>query len=161
MKLFLLLTSLFFIQTVFSQSIKRSVLSAQGNSTTLPSGIFISQTIGQQGVIGATGAGAYTIQQGYQQNLQSVYAPIVVVNQMDTEVYPKPFKGVVNFKFSEPITSQITVILHNANGNIVFQKIYPAPDKLLTVDFGELVPQSYVVQLFAKTYHFKSQLLAN
>ncbi len=161
MRLILLLITLFFTQNVFSQSIKRSVLSAQGTSKTLPSGVFISQSIGQQGVIGATGAGVYTIQQGYQQNLQSMYAPIIVLNQITTDVFPKPFKDVVNFKFSEPITSEITVILHSASGRIVFQQNFPAPQYLLTVNFGELVPQAYVVQLNAKNYHFTSYLLTN
>lgn len=159
MKILLLLASFLFTQNVFSQSIKRSVLSAQGTSKTLPSGIFVSQSVGQQGVIGATGAGVYTIQQGYQQNLQSIYAPIVVLNQINTDVYPKPFKDVVNFKFSEPITSDITVMLLNASGTIIYQQSFPPPNGLLTVDFGKLIPQLYVVKLTAKNYHYTSSLL--
>lgn len=161
MKILLLFISLLFIQNVFSQSVKRSVLSAQGASKVLPSGIFFSQSIGQQGITGSTGVGVYSIQQGYQQNLQSIYAPIVVLNQIDTEVYPKPFKDVVNFKFSEPITSDITVMLLNVNGIIVYQQSFPSPNYLLTVNFGKLISQVYVVKLTAKNYHYTSSLLSN
>lgn len=161
MKLILLILFILIVQIAFSQSVQRSVLSAQGTSITLASGLFISQSIGQQGITGGAGAGVYTIQQGYQQNLQSMYAPIVVFNQMTTDVFPKPFKKHVNFRFSEAITSEITVILLNTSGNILYQKKFPAPNLLLTVDFGELIPQNYVVKLSAKDYQYTSSLLRN
>ncbi|WP_017258583.1 hypothetical protein [Pedobacter arcticus] len=159
MKLILLILFISITQTAFPQSVQRSVLSSQGTSITLPSGLFISQSIGQQGITGGLGAGVYTIQQGYQQNLQSLYSPIVVLNQMTTDVFPKPFKNLVNFKFSEAIISEIMVILLNPVGNVVYQKKFPAPNFLLTVDFGELIPQNYIVKLSAKDYQYSSSLL--
>nr|WP_294900044.1 hypothetical protein [uncultured Pedobacter sp.] len=161
MKLFLLLISFLFTQVAFAQSVKRSVLSSQGISVTLPSGIFVSQSVGQQGITGVGGAGVYNIQQGYQQNLQSMYAPIVVLNQITTDVFPKPFRDVVNFKFSEPVTSEITVSLYSTSGKLIFQKTFPAPEYLLTVNFGELIPQTYVVKLLAKDYYYSGSLMRN
>jgi hypothetical protein len=51
MKLFITLFLISF-SGIYGQSLHHQMLSAQGSSSTLSNGIFVSQTIGQQSVIG-------------------------------------------------------------------------------------------------------------
>lgn len=64
-----------FIQltSIYGQDLHHQMLSAQGTTGVLSNGLYVSQTIGQQSVIGTYTVGGKTYGQGFQQSLWSKY----------------------------------------------------------------------------------------
>ena len=82
------IVSLFTLFT-FSQEIQREVISSQGESVELDSGIYVTQTIGQHSVASYS-INNLTVQQGYQ---QSFWNSLINSNEefnMDITFYPNP-----------------------------------------------------------------------
>ena len=95
-KLFIIII---FPLTIVSQEIQREVISSQGESVELDSGIYVSQTIGQHSIASYT-MDNLTVQQGYQ---QSFWNSLISNNEefnVDITFYPNPTIDFVNFNFS-------------------------------------------------------------
>ncbi len=89
----LLLAFLFSFSTLYSQELHHQMLSSQGTSKELSNGIYVSQTIGQQSVIGNYTKDGKTYGQGYQQSVWSKYDGLVTAGCINLEMvklYIKP-----------------------------------------------------------------------
>jgi hypothetical protein len=69
----LLLALLFSISSLYSQELHHQMLSSQGTSKELSNGMYVSQTIGQQSVIGNYTRDGKTYGQGFQQSYWSKF----------------------------------------------------------------------------------------
>jgi hypothetical protein len=155
----LLLAFLFSFSTLYSQDLHHQALSSQGASKELPNGMYVSQTIGQQSVIGNYTKDGKTYGQGYQQSIWSQYIQSTVNNPIRTVVYPNPFVSTINFQFSQPIKERIKMELFDVRGRLIFQTEQIPSNNLLTVALPNLASSNYLVKLTASNYTYYTQIL--
>lgn len=151
---------LFSCSTIHGQSLHHQMLSAQGSSSALPNGVFVSQTIGQQSVIGNYTKDGFIYGQGFQQSIWSKYIKQNdALSSITTTTYPNPFISTINFQFSEAIKETITVSLFDIRGRLIYSENKIATDNILTVEFPNLSSSNYLVRLSTTTYTYYTQIL--
>jgi hypothetical protein len=143
----------------FSQDLHHQMLSSQGTSKTLPNGIFVSQTIGQQSVIGNYTKDGKTYGQGYQQSVWSKYISTNSNNAITTVTYPNPFISTINFQFSQAIKEPISVSVFDIRGRLIFSQEKQASGNILTIDLPNLASSNYLVRLSSPDYTYYTQIL--
>lgn len=150
-----------FIQltSIYGQDLHHQMLSAQGTSGVLSNGLYVSQTIGQQSVIGTYTVDGKTYGQGFQQSLWSKYISSSVNNTITTITYPNPFISSINFQFSQPIKETISVALFDVRGRLVYSENKNALDNILTLELPNLASSNYLVRLTSNNYTYYTQIL--
>jgi hypothetical protein len=158
-KNYLQLLLLFFIGlSVRGQALQRQMISAQGKSTLLTNGMWVSQTIGQQSAIGNHSNG-FTVGQGFQQSKWEKYVSNNIIKSISTITYPNPFVSSVNFKFSQPISDKIQISVFDIRGRIVFQEQKYASETVLNINLSTLASSNYLVRLTASNFIYYSQII--
>lgn len=153
--LFLLIASI-----SYGQSLHHQMLSAQGTSATLSNGVFVSQTIGQQSVIGNYTKDGVTYGQGFQQSVWSKYIKQNdALSSITTTTYPNPFVQTINFQFSKPITDLISIMVFDIRGRLIHQESKLAVENILTIELPQLASSNYLVKLSASNYTYYTQIL--
>lgn len=143
-----------------AQQIHHQMLSSQGTSKTLFDGTFISQTIGQQSVIGTSTKDGITYGQGYQQSVWSTYfKQNAALSSITTTTYPNPFVQTVNFQFSKPLSDVISVSIYDIRGRLIYQEAKKAVENILTIELPQLASSNYLVKLSATNYTYYTQIL--
>ena len=155
----LLLVFLFSFSTLYSQELHHQMLSAQGSSKELSNGIYVSQTIGQQSVIGNYTKEGKTYGQGYQQSVWSKYISTNSNNAITTVTYPNPFISTINFQFSQAIKEPISVSVFDIRGRLIFNQEKQASGNILTIDLPNLASSNYLVRLSSPNYTYYTQIL--
>jgi len=95
---------------LISQELHHEMISSQGKSVELDSGIYVTQTIGQHS-IASYSIDNLTVQQGYQ---QSFWSSLINTNEefsLDINFYPNPTIDIVNFNFSNLESSELNVLV--------------------------------------------------
>jgi hypothetical protein len=148
---------LFITISGFSQTLHHQMFSSQGTSTSV-GGLKISQTIGQQSVIGNYRGTDVIVGQGFQQSrlMKSVKVPVISVV---TTTYPNPFIDHINFEFSSVISGPIKFTLYDVMGRLVASQEKLATDTILTISELSLAEGEYFVKLSAKNYNYSTNLL--
>ena len=155
----LVLVFLFSFSTLYSQELHHQMLSAQGASKELSNGIYVSQTIGQQSVIGNYTKDGKTYGQGYQQSVWSKYISTNTNNAITTVTYPNPFISTINFQFSQAIKEPISVSVFDIRGRLIFTQEKQASGNILTIDLPNLASSNYLVRLSSPNYTYYTQIL--
>ena len=155
----LLLVFLFSFSTLYSQELHHQMLSAQGSSKELSNGIYVSQTIGQQSVIGNYTKDGKTYGQGFQQSLWGRYIGSNSNNSITTVTYPNPFVSTINFQFSQAINEPISVSVFDIRGRLIFSQEKLASGNILTFDMPQLASSNYLVRLSTPNYTYYTQIL--
>jgi hypothetical protein len=155
----LLLCLLFCGCLVNAQQLHHQMLSAQGKSTVLANGTYVSQTIGQQSVIGNYTREGKTYGQGFQQSMWGNYIKGNSANTISTTTYPNPFVDVVNFSFSQILPDVISVELFDVRGRLVFSTSQKAEGNLLTINIPNIAASNYLVHLSTSNYSYYTQIL--
>ena len=144
---------------LFSQQLHHQMLSAQGKSTVLANGTYVSQTIGQQSVIGNYTRDGKTYGQGFQQSMWGSYIKGNAANTITTTTYPNPFVDVVNFEFSQILPDVISVELFDVRGRLVFSTSQKAEGNLLTINIPNIAASNYLAHLSTSNYSYYTQIL--
>jgi len=142
-----------------SQELHHQMMSSQGKSIALPNGMYVSQTIGQQSVIGNSSKAGYSYGQGFQQSAWGKRVTANVNNSITTVTYPNPFVETVNFEFSKPIASAISVNVFDIQGRLVFQQEKNSVGNILSINMTQLAESNYLVQLTAPNFTYYTQIL--
>jgi hypothetical protein len=144
---------------IFSQDVHHQMQSSQGTSSILTNGYYVSQTIGQQSVIGTSETAGLFIGQGFQQSFWHKYISDNVNNGVTVKVYPNPFVDIVNFQFSDNLNANIDVSIYDVQGRIVFQKSLKLIDNKLSVELSQLPETMFLVRLSAPNYSYYTQII--
>ena len=91
--------SLFFWNA--SAQLHHQMLSSQGSTSVTSSGVIVTQTIGQQSVIGNYDNQYFKIGQGFQQAKQANWSRIILeqtIPEFEVSIYPNPFNNIVNIQ---------------------------------------------------------------
>lgn len=144
---------------VTGQELHHQALSSQGTSTVLSNGAYVSQSIGQQSVIGNYIQDGKTYGQGYQQSVWSKYIQSSTNNPITTVAYPNPFISTINFQFSKPIKEPIHIALFDIRGRLVFETSQQPTENILTLELPNIASSNYLVKLSASNYTYYTQIL--
>ena len=142
-----------------AQQLHHQMLSSQGTSKNLSNGMYVSQSIGQQSVIGNNTVGGYTYGQGFQQSTWSKYITTSSNASITTITYPNPFVSTINFQFSQAINDNITVSIFDIRGRLVYNEEKKAAGTILTIELPNMASSNYLVRLSSSNYTYFTQIL--
>ena len=151
------------VATAWGQHAQRTNLGMSGGSYTIENGdsyLYVSQSIGQGGVIGSFQGSEHGVRQGFQQ------PPILVVSipqedtSLDAVVYPNPVTTSVTIKFNESIQNQIEGKLFDISGKEVFYKQYD-PIQTVSIDLSHLPAGAYILVVGTQQKQFTTRLIKN
>ncbi len=145
--------------SVSAQQLHHQMLSAQGTSKTLPNGMYVSQSIGQQSVIGTQTVEGYSYGQGFQQSNWSKYINTTANTSVTTVTYPNPFISSVNFQFSQVIKDDIFVSIFDIRGRLVYTEEKKPNGNILTIELPNFATSNYLVKLSSINYTYYTQIL--
>ena len=138
--------------SVSAQKLHHQMMSAQGKSTYLKSGHYVSQTIGQQSSIGTNTSRKFGINQGFQ---QSAWAQLGTKNNVPLDItistYPNPFVDDITFKFSKHIKGTIQFFVFDTAGRLIVSKNVFMRDNTINENLHFLLSGTYLVQIKNKT----------
>jgi hypothetical protein len=158
MKYLLLLFSI----TFHGQVLHHQMLSSQGQSSKMPNGLVVKQTIGQQGITGSSTNKDYVVIQGFQQSYWSKYitsSKIDVIQGISAIAYPNPFIETINFQFSKPITDDISISIFDILGRLIYEQNKKMDNDILTVDLARLPTSEYLVRIKATNLNYYTKII--
>lgn len=156
MKILLLCACCSFI-SLSAQVLHHQTLSSQGKNRLISSGFVVSQSIGQNSPSGTFKNSEIVVQQGFQQYAMNKY--IIGNSGITTKVYPNPFVFELNFEFSQSINDEIQVLLYDLSGKLVKSIYKKSFNKVLNVDFGDVLDGNYIVLLNIGAYKFSTKVI--
>lgn len=154
MKYLLLLFSVPF----YGQVLHHQMLSSQGTTKKTADGYLISQTIGQQSVIGNSNKDP-VVMQGFQQSLWGDYIATNQKTEITVLTYPNPFRDIVNFQFLEPIDEEISVYIFDVAGRLVHKQKGTFNNSVLTIQLSKLPQSEYLVQLRSNSMTYYTKII--
>ena len=138
--------------SISAQKLHHQMMSAQGKSTYLTSGHYISQTIGQQSIIGTSTSQKFSINQGFQ---QSAWSQLITKRNSPLDItvntYPNPFVNNINFKFSKSLEGTIQFFVFDTAGRLIVAKNTLMRNNTINENLYFLPPGAYLVQIKNKT----------
>jgi hypothetical protein len=153
----------FLMVIVFSsataQQLHHQMLSSQGTAKNLSNGMYVSQSIGQQSVIGNQTVQGYSYGQGFQQSAWSKYIKSNKGVSIATVTYPNPFVSTVNFQFSQVINDNIAVSIFDIRGRLVYSEEKKPNGNILTIELPNFAASNYLVKLSSINYSYFTQIL--
>lgn len=143
----------------YGQQMHHQMLSTQGGSNLLTSGVLIKQTIGQQSIVGNYKFPGAIVGQGFQQSLISKSVLNSFRNEITTITYPNPFVDQIHFQFSKPVNGLITVTIFDLLGRLVYKEQKETTQNILTLDHLQFYQNQYLVKLSASNYDYTTQII--
>ena len=153
-----LFITIIFPLTIVSQEIQREVISSQGESVELDSGVYVTQTIGQHS--GASfSIDNLTVQQGYQ---QSFWNSLIDSNEefnVDITFYPNPTIDYVNFNFSNLESSDLNVLVFDYAGRVLITTKIDIENYKTKLDLSSLPSGSYLIYLNTNKFNYHTKII--
>jgi hypothetical protein len=145
--------------SIYGQQLHHQMLSSQGSSNLLLTGVLVHQTIGQQSIIGNAKKNNTIVGQGFQQSLSSKVGTSLLVNEILTTTYPNPFVDQINFTFSIPVSGLINITIFDLLGRLVYKAQKEATQNTLTLENLHFSQNEYLVKLAAKNYNYSTHII--
>ena len=163
MKFQLLACLCLFSSVLAAQDLQRAVLASGGGSyvvETPEATYYVSQTVGQKGVIGTIAQEGVRMRQGFQQPpLMIVSAPDDTVD-LQARLYPNPVSYQLNVRFTNDLEGSVECFLYDTSGRQVMEQIYAANQEI-RIDLSTLSSGLYVIHLVHKGSAFTSRIIKN
>ncbi len=145
----------FFVPFIFFAQLHHQMISAQGN-TSKSDNLIVTQTIGQQSIIGNYNVANFHYNQGFQ---QPFWNTLIQSNQPDflADYFPNPFTEKITFRFTNLNNEPFEINIFDTAGRLVFQANQNLAEDLLIINLNNLSSGSYLVRLFntKKTFYTK------
>ncbi|MDC8002802.1 T9SS type A sorting domain-containing protein [Aureisphaera galaxeae] len=151
------------VATLFGQQAQRTNVGMSGGSYTVVDGesqLYVSQSIGQGGIIGSSQGSEYGVRQGFQQPPIRVVSVSQSDNPLSAVVFPNPVVTSVTVKFGESVQGTIKGKLFDVSGKEIFYQEYE-PVQALSVDLSHLPAGTYILVIAAQGKQFTSRLIKN
>tara|TARA_R110002051_G_scaffold7136_9_gene33431 strand:+ start:441 stop:935 length:495 start_codon:yes stop_codon:yes gene_type:complete len=146
--------------TIYSQKLHHQMISSQGNKSKLESGYYITQTIGQQSIIGTSSSNKSMIIQGFQQGAWAkLIEGSILPKQQNVTVYPNPFIETVVFDFSEPVYGDMQIAIFDVSGRLVAERFQTNSGNGLRLQLNFLSNGIYLVQLRHKELKYYTKII--
>ena len=155
MKTFYIL--LLFASTTVSAQLHHQMLSSQGSTSKTNSGVMVTQTIGQQSVVGNYSNRGFDIGQGFQ---QSNWARIIIQGtspEFEVSIYPNPFSGIVNIQHNSE--DDITINVFDPAGKLVYKNLLNVTGPDQSINLKTLSSGVYLVHLYSNQLTYFTKLI--
>ena len=149
---------LLFPSLLISQELHHEVISSQGKSVELESGVYVTQTIGQHS-IASYSIENLTVQQGYQQLFWSSLINNTEEFSMDINFYPNPTIDIVNFNFSNLESSELNVLVFDYAGRVLITTKINIENYKTKVDLSSLPSGSYLIYLNNNKFNYHTKII--
>jgi hypothetical protein len=143
---------------LISQELHHEMISSQGKSVELDSGIYVTQTIGQHS-IASYSIDNLTVQQGYQ---QSFWSSLINTNEefsLDINFYPNPTIDIVNFNFSNLESSDLNVLVFDYAGRVLITTKIDIENYKTKLDLSSLPSGSYLIYLNTNKFNYHTKII--
>ena len=146
---------LIFVPFILFGQLQRQMISSQGN-TFKSDNLIVTQTIGQQSIVGNYDVANFHYNQGFQ---QPFWNTLIQSNQPDflADYFPNPFTEKITFRFTNLNNEPFEINIFDTAGRLVFQANQNLAEDLLIINLNNLSSGSYLVRLFntKKTFYTK------
>ena len=140
---------------MLNAQLQRQMISSQGKTSTVDN-LVVTQTIGQQSIIGSYNVKNFYYNQGFQ---QPFWNRLIQSNQPEfsANFFPNPFVSEITFRFSNLNDESFKITIFDTAGRLVYQSEQSLNDNDLVLDLENLSKGSYLVRLFStkKTFYTK------
>lgn len=151
---------LLFGLTVSGQTLHRQSLGSQGVAVALPSGVVVSQSIGQQSITGNAMVGDVRIIQGFQQSSSAIrFITAGLPSSTSLRAFPNPFSDQLNFQFDTEVTGDIKILVYDSAGRLVSSKETRARDSRAQVELSSLQSGLYHLELISNGQKFHTTVI--
>lgn len=135
--------------------------SGSSNTVTTAKGTYyVSQSIGQGSVIGASYNNGYYLVQGYQQatNKIKVVKDFKSTNDLAATVYPNPFEQSVSISFSDTVEKDISVQVFDVSGKLIYSKTF-IPAQSIKLNLDAISSGTYLLKASSNKKLFSAKIL--
>ena len=139
--------------------IHHQALSSQGKGVKLPNGMYVSQIVGRQNIVGKNTKKKDVYGKGNQFKDKKLEVAKKIFSNISTINYPNPFTNKIHFQFSKTIEDIITVRIFDAQGKIVFQQEKKVSNNILIVELSHLPTSNYIIQLSFFNFLYSAKIL--
>ena len=145
---------------VCGQKLHHQTLGAQGSTALLSSGIFVSQSIGQQSVTGAAQINNMSVLQGFQQSSKAIrYVTAGLPSSTNLKTFPNPFSDQLNFQFDTEVSGDVEISVFDSAGRLLLRKSIRASESRANVALGNLQSGLYHIELINKGQKFHTTVI--
>lgn len=145
MKLFIIL--ILFIPTMLMSQVNNwHTFSSMGSCVTTSSGIQVSQSFGQQSIIGFSSNQNISVASGFQQSFLNV-ASLEAKEQETITVYPNPAVDIMKIQFSETTSGEVSLDVLDILGRVVKSSRPTVVGKEVQIDIRDLSSASYILRI--------------
>ena len=144
MKLFIILI-LFIPTMLMSQFNNWHTFSSMGSCVITSSGIQVSQSFGQQSIIGFSSNQNISVASGFQQPFLNVVSESR--EQETITVYPNPTVDIMKIQFSETTSGEVTLDVVDILGRVVKSSRPSVVGKEVQIDIRDLSSASYILRV--------------
>jgi len=144
-----------------AQNVQRSSLGISGNSIEVTVGqsvYYVSQSIGQNSIIGTFNNNETTIRQGFQQPPIKVKIIANLNNSLNVVVFPNPVNTYVTVSFNEQLKAPINITIYDVSGKIILNKSQK-PTKSFNVDMSLFSSGVYLLNINSENKNFTTRLI--
>jgi hypothetical protein len=155
---------LLLITNSYSQVLHHQVISSIGSSNQTPSGIYVSQTIGQFGAYKSYSNSNFFVQQGFQQSFKFIVSKILTDSKSSdgsiTVMYPNPVERYLNFDFTKDFNEILTVEIFDFSGRIVYREEKNFVGKFKALDLSQILfSGNYIIKLSSPNYSYTNKFI--
>lgn len=135
-------------------------IAGSSNVISAPNGNYkVSQSIGQASVIGTSSNEDYYLRQGYQQPSSKIkIIKEYRTNSLEAIIYPNPFEKTISVSFSEEIESELSFLIFDVSGKIIFSQKYEASQNI-ELNLEDISQGLYLFKVFSKEKTFTAKLI--
>ena len=156
MKLVLIFVLFLLTYNGFGQTIHHQMISSQGESSVVSSGLIVKQTIGQLSITGSF-SGSLVVQQGFQQSYWDNH--LNSSNPILVSISPNPFTELIQYSISDLKNEKIAIHIFDVNGKIVYFKEHFVENQSITLKLSKLSNGMYLVKLNKKGFNHFSKII--
>jgi hypothetical protein len=156
-KLQLITLVLFLCSTSIYAQLHHQTIGASGGSQTT-SNYYVSHSVGQSSVVGASQLNSTLINQGFQQPIFNEYIVQPSSNIYEVKFYPNPFSTHLTFDFSLDYDNIQTTII-DINGRIVFKNTVSSVNQSIGLNLPFLSDSEYIITLTALNFYYQTKII--
>lgn len=144
-----------------AQNLQRSSLGSSGASTEISSSdntYYISQSVGQNSVIGTLTNGENVIRQGYQQPPFSIKVVADSNSDLEASIFPNPVDTFITVQFSEVLKNSINVVIYDISGKRILNNT-ENPTQSFNIDMSSFSSGVYLLTIVSGAKKYTAQLI--
>lgn len=133
------------------------MLSSIGSASVTANNTAVTQTIGQQSVVGNSSYRSYLVSQGYQKVIKSKHFVIQPSSSFDLDIYPNPFNEIVYLRYDN--SNDINVNIFDTSGKLVFEYLLNSSFPIKQINLAHLSVGVYSLHLYSSKHNFYTKLI--